>query len=259
MTAASASDQGSGGVASVERALTIMEVFASSSAPLTLAEIARATGFYKSTVSRLLVSLETKGYVVRQHDGRYRVGAMAFRLGFAYERTHGLKAHLLPVLQQLVDSGSESPSFHVRYDAERRVCLLRLDSHHSTLDRVHTGDLLPLRQGAPGRVILACDGRSGALRHPLIHATYGERDPACAGVACPVFGPDGKLVGALSMSGPLDRFLQAAVERMSRQLVEAAITITRALGGDVEPLLRERAAQRKTPARADRSREKSRA
>ena len=47
-----------------------------------------------------------------------------------------------------MDKGTESASFHAYHDAQSRVCLLRVDSHHSTLDRIRTGDLLPL-DGAP--------------------------------------------------------------------------------------------------------------
>ncbi|MEJ1978747.1 MAG: helix-turn-helix domain-containing protein [Acetobacteraceae bacterium] len=80
-----------GGVASVERALSVVAAFAASTSPLTLAELARATGLYNSTVLRLLVSLERGGYVVRGGDGRYGLGTMAFRLGLAYERSHGFE------------------------------------------------------------------------------------------------------------------------------------------------------------------------
>jgi DNA-binding IclR family transcriptional regulator len=227
-----------GGVASVERALSIMNVFAAATAPLTLADLARSTGLYKSTALRLLASLEQRGYVVRQRDGRYHLGAMAFRLGLAYERTHGLKAHLAPILEDLVARNTESPSFHIRYDASHRLCLLRLDSNHATLDRIRAGDLLPLDRGAPGRVISAAD--DPAMRHrSLVVSTCGELNPACGGLACPVFGPGNLLVGALSLSGPMERFSPDAIARMTPALLDAAIAATRALGGNPAALAQE--------------------
>ncbi len=229
----------SGGVAAVERALTIMNVFAGATSPLSLAELARATTLYKSTILRLLASLEGRGYVVRQQDGRYGLGPMAFRLGFAYERTHGLKAHLLPILEGLVAEGTESPSFHIRYDAERRLCLLRLDSNHATLDRIRAGDLLPLGRGAPGRILAMPAEALAAPSGSLVVSTCGELNPACAGLACPVFGPGDLLVGALSLSGPMDRFSPEAIRRMKPPLLGAAIAATRALGGNPDALLRE--------------------
>src|SRR3546814_13825056 len=78
------------GVAAVERALSIMGAFEAQAKTMTLAEISRQTGMYKSTVLRLLVSLERFGYVGRASDGSYRLVPMAFRLGAAFHRAHKL-------------------------------------------------------------------------------------------------------------------------------------------------------------------------
>jgi hypothetical protein len=69
------------GVASLERALTIVGSFTTLDRGITLAEIAARTGFYKSTVLRLCASLEKFGYVVRLSDGRFVLGGALFRLG----------------------------------------------------------------------------------------------------------------------------------------------------------------------------------
>jgi len=220
------------GVAAVDRAMSILAALEQAAAPVTLAELAAATDLYKSTLLRLLVSLERAATVVRRSDQRYVLGPFAFRLGRAYEATHPLRACLLPLMQSLVDAGAESPSFHVAHDAHTRLCLLRIDSNHSTLDRVRAGDLLPLARGAPGKVLRAfAGGAAGAPGAPLVHTSFGERDPLCGAVACPVFGPGGELLGALSLSGPLDRFTPPRVRRMSRPLLDAAAAATRALGG----------------------------
>ena len=233
-------DSPSGGVAAVERALTIAAALAEAGEPLTLAALARRTGYYKSTLLRLLVSLERFGYSVRLHDGRYALGGTAFRMGAAYERLQPLRMHVDPVLQELVAQGTESPSFHVPHDATNRLCLFRRHSAHSTLDRIHPGDLLPLHRGAAGRVLLAYAGEAGesfeAIRRDLVAISHGERDPVCAGLACPVFGPGDKAVGALSLSGPRERFTADNVARMTGLLLQAAIGISVALGGNAGSL-----------------------
>jgi DNA-binding IclR family transcriptional regulator len=245
------------GVAAVDRALAIAEALVNAGAPLTLSELADATGLYKSTVLRLLVSLERCTLVIRRLDQRYVPGPFAFRLGRAYELSHHVEEFLLPLMRQLVERGMESPSFHVRQNDEVRLCLLRIDSHHSTLDRVRAGDLLPLKRGAPGKVLRRwAPGAPGADDAPAVEVSYGERDPMCAAVAAPVFGPGGHLVGALSLSGPLDRFSESAARRMTRPLLDAAEAATVALGG-VWPAARARSAaarpvrvMRVAPARA---------
>jgi DNA-binding IclR family transcriptional regulator len=224
--------EGRDGVAAVDRALSIVAALVESAQPLTLADLARATGYYKSTLLRLIASLERRGLVMRRPDQRYSLGPFAFRLGQTFEATFHLKEAVLPVLQWLIDQGSESASFHVWHDEKTRLCLLRIDSNHPTLDRIRPGDLLPIRRGAAGKVLRAFgDRQSVAANVCLIHTSFGERDPACAAVAAPVFGPAGELLGALSLSGPQERFSDAAVKKMGRWLLAAGERATTALGG----------------------------
>ena len=223
------------GVAAVDRALSIVAALEADPRPRTLAEVSKVTSLYKSTILRLLVSLEAAGYVARLADGRYRLGAMAYRLGLAFERADPLREHVLPVLHRLVEQGTESSSLHVRRDADTRLCLFRVDSHHSTLDRVHAGDILPLRKGAAGHVLLAFDGETGAkydeIRRNFVAISLGERDPSCAGIASPIFGPDGSLKATVSLSGPAERFTKPKIAWMSTMVLAAARDMTQALGG----------------------------
>lgn len=220
------------GVAAVDRALSIATTLARAGSPLTLADLARRTGMYKSTLLRLLASLARAGLVVHRSDKRYALGPLAFLFGRAFEQTYGLKEGVQPVLEWLVGKGTESPSFHVRHGKDARLCLFRIDSAHSTLDHVRAGDVLPLGRGAPGKVLAVfASGLASAGDTPLLHASFGERDPLCAALSAPVFGPAGILLGALSISGPLERFSDLAVQRMNSLLFTAAETATRALGG----------------------------
>jgi DNA-binding IclR family transcriptional regulator len=224
------------GVAAVDRAFAVLAAIAAEAEPSTLAELSRVTGFYKSTILRLVASLENVGYVVRLHDGRYGLGASAFRLGLAYERQNLLRQHVLPILNDLVGRGTESASFHVLHGKDTRLCLFRINSHHATLDRVEAGNVLPLERGAAGRVLLAFSREGGteqaALRREGYVLSRGERDPSCAGIAAPVFGPAGQLAGALSLSGPGERFTKSAVATMRALLLTAAAALTHALGGE---------------------------
>ncbi len=222
------------GVAAVDRALSILvAIEAAEDGSMSLAELAAATLLYKSTLLRLLVSLERGALVVRRADQRYALGPFAFRLGKSFEAHNPIERSLAPIMRELVEKGTESPSFHIRHDETRRLCLMRLDSRHSTLDRVRAGDLLPIDRGAAGRILLAF-GELGAATPPEVPRTMvsrGERDPLCGAIAAPVFGPRGELVGALSLSGPLDRFTPESVDRMTGLLLEAVDQASRALGG----------------------------
>ncbi|WP_441230521.1 IclR family transcriptional regulator [Tardiphaga sp. 215_C5_N2_1] len=224
------------GVAAVERALSIVAALETADQPMTLAELAVRTGFYKSTILRLLGSLIPTGYVTRLPDGSYDLGPTAFRLGVAFTRKNALGHHVVPALQELVDRGTESASFHVRQDADNRVCLFRVNSRHATLDRVEAGHSYALLRGAAGHIILAYAGSTGprydTIRTDGFNVSLGERDPSCAAVAAPVFGPRGMLVGVISLSGPRERFGEAEIAEMKRVLGPVAEKLTINLGGE---------------------------
>ncbi len=119
-------------VEAVERALTILEAFDSMQERFTLAELATATGFYKSTLLRLLGSLERFGYVQRDGDGRYRLGLTPGRLARRHLPSRQLENWIQPVLDALAARSGETAS------------LLQLDDGEAECRLVATPDA-PLR------------------------------------------------------------------------------------------------------------------
>ncbi len=239
MTAAPGLTAAPGGAAAVDRALATLACLEAAPEPVTLAELSRLSGFYKSTLLRLLASLQAAGYASQWPDGRYAVGPAAVRLNLAYGRQNPVHALVGPVLAGLVGQGTESASFHVRRDDHTRLCMLRVNSPHPTLDGVKAGDVLPLDRGAAGRVLLAFspgvrERAERALHQDGFVLSRGERDPSCAGLAAPVFGPTGHIVGALSLSGPKERFAPERVAAMGALLLHAATHVTRLLGGQAQ-------------------------
>ncbi|WP_319773535.1 IclR family transcriptional regulator [Breoghania sp.] len=233
----SAADRSSRGVAAVDRALAILSALEAATIPPTLSDLSRTTGLYKSTILRLLESLQDGGYVMRIDETKYALGPAVMQLGLAYERANPLRHQVMPILERLVAQGTESPSFHIRQTHEERLCLFRVDSNHSTLDRVHAGDRMPVRRGAAGKVLLAFgpDEEPGRemdeIRRDCFAISLGERDKLCAGVAAPVFSGGKRLLGALSLSGPRERFTEADIAWMRPRLIAAAQDLTRAMSG----------------------------
>ena len=225
------------GVAAVDRALSIIAALEVSAMPRNLSEISRSTGLYKSTILRLMESLQDAGYVIRIEESKYALGPTIMQLGLAYERSNPLRHHILPVMERLVALGTESPSFHVRQTGTERLCLFRLDSKHSTLDRVHAGDRLPLYRGAAGKVLRAFgeppeEGSDmDLIREECFAVSLGERDKLCAGIAAPVFSSTKRLLGALSFSGPKERFREEDIARMRPQMMDAVRELSMGLGG----------------------------
>jgi DNA-binding IclR family transcriptional regulator len=228
---------GAGGVAAVDRALAILDAFTDKDPKLSLAELAKRTGLYKSTVIRLAKSLEKSRYLHRSEDGTYRLGSKVLSLGAMYQKHFGTAEIVPQTLRQIVDELQEGASFYVR-DESQRLCLHRVESPRAVRDSVHVGDRLALTVGAGGHVILAFSGLTGdkydEIRRSMFAASFGERDPETAAVACPVFGLDQNFIGALSVSGPRYRIEALGVQAIVPVLFRHARNLTRIMGGNPE-------------------------
>src|SRR5262249_9797805 len=117
------------GVATLDRALTILGAFTEDSPLLSLAELSRRTGLYKSTLLRLLSSLQQFGLIEQNQDGSYHVGAASMRMANMYQRSLRPADVIGRALQKLAEATSENASFYVRR-GDARVCVYYADSPH---------------------------------------------------------------------------------------------------------------------------------
>jgi DNA-binding IclR family transcriptional regulator len=220
-----------GGVAAVDRAICLLAAFSPTRPALSLGELANLTRLYKSTILRLLASLEHAQMILRQPDGRYALGPSVARLHAAFSQSFSYASIAMPILRNLVAVTRESAAYYVRQGSER-LCLCRVDAPQAVRDHIRVGDLLPIDRGAAGRVILAYEGEgemeTGLLiRQDRFAILVGDREPDLAGIAAPVFGPTGSIVGALALSMPRER-LEAA---WAANVKEAAANLTERFGG----------------------------
>lgn len=228
------------GVAVLDRAFALLGAFGQDDDSLSLAELARRTDLYKSTVLRLLGALEHGGFVRRLPDGQYAIGPAPLRLATIYQRSFQVGPAVEPLLKQLSAETGETASFYVR-QGDARIALYRWEPARSVRAAVAVGQQYTLRQGASGKVLCAfSDDRSAGFEVIRTRAwadSYGEREPDTASVAAPVFGVDGRAHGAIAVSGPRIRLSPPTTMLAACQAVlGAARQATRLLGGDVARL-----------------------
>ena len=203
-----------GGIGTLDRALSLLACFTAAQPVLSLAELAGRSRISKSTVLRMLASLAHAHMAQKLPDGRWTVGAEVERLHRVFAASFSLEQAVMPALQALVDATQESAAYYVPH-GEQRLCLYRVDSPRPVRDNQKPGDLLPLDRGAGGRVLLAYaggvgghagDGTLGArIRREQMVVLVGDRVPELAGLAAPVFGADGGLAGAVTLTMPVER------------------------------------------------------
>jgi DNA-binding IclR family transcriptional regulator len=138
------------GVAAVDRAITVLQAVARAEDACSLAGLATATGFYKSTILRLAASLEAGGLLRREADGRFRLGAGAAELGARFQRSAGPEEVLLPLMRELAEESGESVAFYVPA-GRQRLCVYRVESRQALRYSIREGDVLPLELGSGGR------------------------------------------------------------------------------------------------------------
>jgi len=230
-----------GGVEAVDRALSILKAFRDGEDRLSLAQIAQRTGFYKSTILRLAVSLERQGFLARLADKSFAPGSELLRLGGLYQRSLKLEDRVRPALRRLLEKTGESASFFVR-QGEQRLCLFREDSGHAVRDHVVEGEFLGIGRGAAGHIIrrfapaLTQRGELDQQMSELPIFSFGERVAEVAAGAVPVFWlRDNRmgLAGALTLSGPISRFTDSACQAMRQPLLEEGARLSRELGASL--------------------------
>jgi DNA-binding IclR family transcriptional regulator len=216
-----------GGAAAVDRALSLLSAFRPGDEALSLAQFAERTQLYKSTVLRLLASLEHARLIRRQEDGRYALGMEIARLHGLYAASLSVDRIVLPVLRALAAATGESAAYHVRQaqgGSWVRLCQFRVDSSHVVRDHVRVGDLLPNDRGAGARVLIAFgperdlprDAGERKLYEDIRAQGYcalvGDRTAELAGISAPVFHADGSLAAAVTLTMPTHRYDERYVE-----------------------------------------------
>jgi DNA-binding IclR family transcriptional regulator len=234
-------EQGSG-VGVVDKVVRVMDAL--EPGPAALAELVARTGLARPTAYRIAVALEKHRFVERDSQGRFALGS---RLGeLAGEmRQDPLEAAAAVVLVRLRDTTNESTQLY-RRSGEVRRCVAAAERSSGLRDTVPVGAELPMTAGSAAQVLLAWEpvevaapilskARFSAAMLTTVRrrgwaASVGEREPGVASVSAPVFGADGSVVAAVSVSGPIDRLTRQPGRLHSAEVVSAARALSLAAG-----------------------------
>ncbi len=232
-------------VRAVERALDILMCF-TDARDLGLSEIAGRVNLHKSTVHRLLTTLEDKGFIIRNLDtDKYRLGFRIWELSANLSQSDDPAFILLPEMEKLRDILGETVSLYIR-DGIERIRIQAVQSNQSIRRVAPVGARLPLYVGASSKVLYAFadDDDQHWMRDvsPLPKSTklklfdkqmseivrlgyatsIEEREPGAAAVAAPILNRANKLVAALSVSGPANRLTLEKMRGHSQVIIDTA-------------------------------------
>jgi IclR family transcriptional regulator, KDG regulon repressor len=232
-------------VRAVERALDILLCFTDST-DLGLSEIASRLSLHKSTVHRLLATLENKGFLIRDaQTEKYRLGFRIWELSANLTHSDDPATVLLPEMERLRDLVGETISLYVR-DGNERIRIQAVQSNQPIRRVAPIGARMPLFVGASSKVLVAYaepEVLQAVLNDPnwpdsidreayleqleQIRAqgfatSVEERELGAAAVAAPIFNRNGKLLAAIAASGPSNRLTPEKMREFARPIMEAA-------------------------------------
>lgn len=252
-------------IRAVERALDLLSTFSTSEPELSLTELSARLDLNPSSTFRLLMTLQSHGYLEQNPDNRkYRLGVACLELGSVFLNKSDIRKEALPILSGLRDDCKET--IHLARLAGSEVVYLE------KLDGLLPIGIMGSRVG--GRAPAHCTGLGKAMlaykpeneiRHLCAEADLRrftsntitdlgellgelanirergyaidneEREPGVKCVAVPIWNYRQNVVGAISVSGPAGRIDRAIAERgLVARVKEAGQAISSRLAGDME-------------------------
>jgi IclR family acetate operon transcriptional repressor len=247
-------------IAVVRRALDILEALAEGSRPLGPTELARRVGTTPSAAFRILKTLEERGYVTRDAvGGQYRLGTRLAYLGERCTGTLDLRLVARPVLEELHCRFRETVNLGV-LDDHQIVYIDMLESDQGLRMAARVGARDHPHSTSLGKAILAFlpePELERYLQRPLSQRTaqtitdplslraelervrasgvaedHEENEEGACCVGAPIFDHRGRVIAAISIAGPAVRLAEPRRQEMRAAVKEAALAITRAVGGN---------------------------
>jgi DNA-binding IclR family transcriptional regulator len=137
----------------ISRALDVLECFDDERPERTLKEICQDIGLPESSLFRILLTLESRGYLVQSSDGAYTL-APKILLGRLHERAERVRVGLRPHLQKLAGRFDETASCAYLF-GNRLEALDSVETFHSIRMTNKAGRVLPPHASSLGKVITA--------------------------------------------------------------------------------------------------------
>jgi DNA-binding IclR family transcriptional regulator len=240
------------------KVLKILEILQSHPSGLQLKDIAKETSINKSTAYRFLTHLQAEEYLFRDEAGAYVIGPKLARMGSGTNFEETLRKMARPVLQKLWSATGETVNLAI-LDGQHILYLDVIESSHTFRFASEVGARRPLHCTALGKAIMS--QLPAEDRDELLGTIHMERqtprtlvqpaklkkelaktriqgyalddEEAVMGARCiaaPIFDANAKVIGGVSISGPLTRITTEKVLSFSALAKAAAHSVSRRLG-----------------------------
>ncbi|MFJ6661265.1 IclR family transcriptional regulator [Streptomyces sp. NPDC091377] len=239
-------------VQSVDRAVSILQVLAAQG-PCGVTEIAEALGIHKSTVFRLLATLESRGMVEQKSErGRYRIGYTVVELAGGASKVNDLSALSHPVCQELAAAVGDTVNVAIREGDDVISIDQAIGASIMSIDWV--GRRTPIHATSAGKLFLAhmtpdevedifAKGQQKHTPHTIVDpaslaaeldgvrergyaVSLEEHEIGLAAIAAPIHDLNGRIIAAITLSGPTFRINEDTIPGLAEQLLAAGAKVS---------------------------------
>lgn len=238
---------------SVDRAISILQVLARRGA-VGVTQIAAELDVHKSTVFRLLSTLEARG-LVEQHAsrGQYQLGYGVVQLAAGATRTHDISLVSRPICQALAEAVGETVNIAI-HDGRDVINIDQVIGSSSVTSVNWVGQRTPMHTTSPGKVFLASmspeklrdvldrelerltehtivdvealEKQLAEVRDDGYAYTVDEHEVGLASVSAPIREIGGDVFAAVVVSGPTFRILEETIDLVADRVLSAAAAIS---------------------------------
>ena len=247
------------GVQTLDRALDILELLATEKSGLGVTEIGRRIGLHKSTVHRLLNALGERGYIEKSVDyGTYSLGLKIVEISSIHLNSIELKTEAAPYLRQLAAESTQPVHLATFVDGEATY-IEKVETLNTIRMYSQIGKRVPVHCSAVGKALLTgltdsdieklLDQRELKMYTPNtltkaeeIIKQIGEaqkrgwtiddeeHEEGIRCIAAPIYDYRGKVIAAVSTSGPSPIISKEKDDDISGYVTKAARAISRRMG-----------------------------
>ena len=241
----------------VVRSLDILNLFVDHPA-LTFQEIIDLSGIPKSSVYRMLSSLEEMKFLEKGADSKYRLGLLLLKYGSLVSKRLDIRKIAYPIMEELHNDVKEAINLTVR-QGDQTVYVEKIDTYQKVRLYTAIGRSSPLYAGACSRIILSnlSDSyideyldKTELQQHG--NGTYTDRELLLesieearkngytfsnselenhtSAVAAPIFDANGEAIAGISIAGIEANYKDENLEILIVKVKKAALEISTQLG-----------------------------
>jgi IclR family transcriptional regulator, KDG regulon repressor len=248
------------GIKSTVKSLRLLRLFSPQKKEWSIQDLVAGLGYHKSSIQRIVSTLEAEGFLKRVQPNRmiYRLGPQILFLGSIADMSTDLRSVARPIMERLVERIQET-SYLCVLDGDQCLYIEKAECSQPIRIIHAVGRRNPLHCTGVGKALLSgmtakeiktilAEKRLKSytphtitrldrllreieqIRNEGVAYDHEELDPGVKCIAAPIRNHTGKVVAAISISGPRQRFTAEATPDFEKEIKTSARMISGELG-----------------------------